>query len=64
MKRYVKIDISDEGAVVLDSKVYTDFQYVLDESISYLDEHNTPYSISFMNEEEFEAYQNRECDAG
>jgi len=64
MKRYLLIDIDNEGSVILDSLAYADFDSFLDQCFEHLNSNNIHYTTRPMSEEELINYQERECDAG
>lgn len=60
-KKYMLINVENEGSIILDSSVYVDFNSFLDECFSHLNENNISFTYSYMDDAELLAYKERDC---
>lgn len=60
-KKYMLINVENEGSIILDSSVYVDFNSFLDECFNHLNENNISFTYSYMDDEELLTYKEREC---
>jgi hypothetical protein len=63
IKKYILINVEHEGAIVIDSSAYADFNGFLDECFGHLDSNNIAYTYTYMDDAELLAYRERQCDA-
>jgi deoxyadenosine/deoxycytidine kinase len=60
-KKYMLINVENEGSIILDSSIYADFNSFLDECFNHLNVNDISFTYTYMDDAELLAYKEKEC---